>query len=81
MGNIFDNNNYISNDKYYQKKEIISFINIEAYNEIYNETLFVKAKMNKPNKFMRLEKGDNIYLLKRFNLKENNKYKITFFAK
>ena len=34
--------------------------------------------MNKPNKFMRLEKGDNIYLLKRFNLKENNKYKITF---
>ena len=78
IGNIFDNNNYISNDKYYQKKEIISFINIEAYNEIYNETLFVKAKMNKPNKFMRLEKGDNIYLLKRFNLKENNKYKITF---
>ena len=34
--------------------------------------------MNKPNKFMRLEKGDNIYLLKRFNLKENNKYKLTF---
>ena len=27
---------------------------------------------------MNLRKGDNIYLLKRFNLKENNKYKITF---
>ena len=55
--NIFESKKYISNDRYYQKKEIYAFIKIGVYNEIYDEDLFINAKMNKPNKFMHLKRG------------------------
>ena len=44
IANIFDNNKYISNDRYYQKKEIIAFINIGVYNEIYDEIYLLMQK-------------------------------------
>ena len=56
IGNIFESNKYISNDRYYQKKEMCAFINIDVYSEIYDKDLFVNAKMNKPNKFMNLRR-------------------------